>query len=331
MIDTPKKLERRAEFYHQLGTLTEAGLSLLQGLESLNRSARSRYYGQPIHRLIDQVEGGATFAEAAAGIRGWLPAFDLALIDSGERSGRLDVCFRLLAEFYRQRAQAVSEVIRHMIYPLLVVHAAILLAPFPQLFLTGDVGSYLRAIASVLIPIYSIILVMVFLGQGRHGYRLRSLLEWAFGWVPLLGPGRKSLALSRFCLALEALLAAGTNVSKAWSLAADASGSPRLQRVVGPFIAKIEGGQTPGELLDDARFFPDVFVSLYSSGETSGRIDENLERLRVHYQDEGFLKLRQFATWLPRLIYFGIVAYIAYTILSFYGNYYDSVLDSVDF
>lgn len=331
MIVTPKRLEQRAEFYHQIGTLTEAGLSLVQSLESLNRSKRSRVFGQPVTRLLDRLEGGETFSEAAAGIRGWLPTFDLALIKSGEQSGRLDICFKLLAEFYRQRAQAVSEVIRHLMYPLLVVHAAIFLGPFPQLFLTGNIVSYLKVVGSVLIPIYAVIFVLAYVAQGQHGYRMRSLLETIFGVVPLLGSARKSLALSRFCLALEALLAAGTNVGKAWSLSADASGSPRLQRVVGPFIDQIEGGRSPGELLEDAGYFPDVFVSLFTSGETSGRIDENLKRLRVYYQDQGFGKLRQFSVWFPRMIYFGIVGYIAYTILSFYSGYYNSIFESTDF
>ncbi len=328
MFVTPKKLEKRAEFYHQLGTLTEAGLSLVQGLQSLSRTKRSRTFDQPISQLLVALEGGATFAEAAAGIKAWLPAFDLALLDSGERSGRLDICFRLLADFYRQRAQAVREVVRHLIYPLLIVHAAIFLGPFPQLFLTGDVGSYLRQVVSVLIPVYLVVALVAYLAQGQHGLRMRSLLERVFGLVPLLGAARKALALSRFCLALEALLAAGTNMPKAWLLSADASGSPRMQREVGPFVDQIEGGRTPGELLEDSSWFPDVFVGLYTSGEVSGRIDQNLERLRVHYQEEGFAKLSLFAAWFPRMIYFGIVLYIAYTILSFYGGYYNSVLDA---
>ena len=331
MIVTPRHLEQRAEFYHQLGTLTEAGLSLVQGLQSLSRTKRSQSFGQPIPRLLDALEGGLTFAEAAAGIKGWLPNFDLALLDSGERSGRLDVCFRLLAEFYRQRAQAVREVVRHLIYPLLIVHVAILLGPFPQLFSTGDVGAYLSQVSSVLIPVYLVIVMVAYLAQGRHGFFMRSLLERVFGFVPLLGAARKSLALSRFCLALEALLAAGTNMSKAWHLSADASGSPRMQREVGPFVDQIEGGRTPGELLEDSRWFPDIFVGLYASGEVSGRIDENLGRLRVHYQEEGFAKLSLFAAWFPRIIYFGIVLYIGYTILSFYGGYYNSILDASEF
>ena len=331
MVVTPRQLEQRAEFYRQLGTLTEAGLSLLQGLESLGRGRGSRVYQAPIRRLIDRLEAGETFSEASASIRGWMPPFDRALFQAGERSGRLDTCFATLAEFYRQRAEAVRSVFRQLTYPLFVVHAAILLAPFPQWFLTGDGGRYLQKVLTILVPLYVILFLGYYLAQGRHGFAMRSVLERMVNLIPFVGRAQKSLAIARLTLSLEALLAAGTHMARAWQHAADASGSPAIQREVGPYIAQIEAGRTPGELLEGSRFFPDVFVSLYSSGEVSGRLDENLKRLQRHYQDEGFAKLRLFSSWLPKLIYFGIVAYLAVYILRFYGAYFDQINNLSDF
>ena len=138
-------MERQAEFYHQLGMMTEAGLSLVQSLESLSLSKVFRPLARQISQLMDRLEQGATFAESASSIRGWLPPFDLALLDSGERSGRLDVCFRLLSEFYRQRAQAAREVIRQLIYPALVVHVAVFsraVVDAPQRILSAEIGAY---------------------------------------------------------------------------------------------------------------------------------------------------------------------------------------------
>ena len=68
-----------------------------------------------------------------------------------------------------------------------------------------------------------------------------------------------------------------------------------------------------------------MFVSLYQSGEVSGRLDENLERLRIHYQEEGFCKLRLFAVWLPRMIYFFVLAVAAYFIVQFWVRYYEGI------
>ena len=334
MIATPRQMERQAEFYYQVGMMTEAGLSLVQSLESLNRAKVFRSLARQISQLIDRLEHGDTFFESAAGIRGWLPAFDLALLDSGERSGRLDVCFRLLSEFYRQRAQAMREVIRQLIYPALVIHVAVFAltaANAPQRILNGEIGAYLGSVGLRLLPIYLLGFAVFHIAQGSHGFVVRSLLEKVFGFVPLLGGARQCLSLSRLCLALEALLSAGTPMERAWRLAANASGSPRIQKAVRPFEHAIEGGRTPGELLNHLRCFPDMFVSLYQSGEVSGRLDENLERLRIHYQEEGFRKLKLFAVWLPRMAYFFILAAASYFILRFWVGYYEGILNQSEF
>lgn len=312
-----------------MGMMTEAGLSLVQSLQSLNRAKVFRPLARQIARLIGRLEQGATFSESAASIRGWLPAFDLALLDSGERSGRLDVCLRLLSEFYRQRAKAAREVIRQLIYPALVIHVAVFSLAVTNL--SDGIGAYLGAVGSALLPIYLLGLAVFYIAQGSHGFAARALLEKVFGFVPLLGAARRCLFLSRLCLALEALLSAGTPIARAWALAANASGSPRIQKAVRPFKSAIEGGRTPGELLDHLRCFPDMFVSLYQSGEVSGRLDENLERLRTHYQEEGFRKLHLFAVWLPRMLYFSVLAFAAYFILRFWVGYYEGILNQTEF
>ena len=109
-----------------------------------------------------------------------------------------------------------------------------------------------------------------------------------FGW------GIKAMALARFSLALEALLNAGVDTPKAWSSAAYASGSPMLAREMKSFGSAMERGRTPSEWLQEARFFPDLFKMSYATGELSGKVDENLQRLIQVYAEEGSMKLQAF-------------------------------------
>ncbi|MDC0300252.1 type II secretion system F family protein, partial [Verrucomicrobia bacterium] len=91
---------QQSEFYHQLGTMCEAGLSLPQSLETLDRSKGFRAYQQRLKGWREAIGRGETFAEAVSHSRGEVPDFDLALLHAGENSGRLDVCFRLLSKYY---------------------------------------------------------------------------------------------------------------------------------------------------------------------------------------------------------------------------------------
>jgi type IV pilus assembly protein PilC len=140
---TPGQFARRAEFYHQLGALTGAGLTIIRGLETLERNPPSRSYRQPIRRVLDQLARGATFTEALQSTGGWVPGFDIGLLHAGEQSGRLEACFRLLADYYRDRAQLARQIIGDLAYPVALFHFAIFIFPFAQLFTSGNWTRYL--------------------------------------------------------------------------------------------------------------------------------------------------------------------------------------------
>ena len=80
------------------------------------------------------------------------------------------------------------------------------------------------------------------MGQARHGAVWRAWVGAAAPRVPVLGPARRNLALARLSLSLESLLTAGVSVVEAWPLAAAASGSPALQRTVGVWAPSWKAG-----------------------------------------------------------------------------------------
>jgi type II secretory pathway component PulF len=139
-----------------------------------------------------------------------------------------------------------------------------------------------------------------------------------------LGSGRKHLALARFSAALEALLSAGVPVIPAWSMAADASHSPAIHRGVQRIIPRVQAGETPAEAIRPLKVFPDMYKSLYTSGEISGQIDSTLQRLRNYHQEQGTMKLHNFGQWTPRIIFLIVAIAIAIQIVNFYTGYFNN-------
>jgi type II secretory pathway component PulF len=324
-ILTPGQLSRRAEFYHQLAQLTSAGLGVIAALDQISRRPPARSFSGPVRQLVRQLEQGYTVSEAARGVHGWLPELDVALMHAGEESGRLDASFRLLADYYGDRARVARQVLTDLLYPLALLHFAVFILPFPALFLTGDWMRYLAQILGVLLPLYAITAGIVYAGQSRHGERWRAVIEHILRGVPLLGTARHCLALSRLAAALEALLSTGVMITTAWELAGSACGSPRLRRTVAGWRPLIEGGQTPSELVTASRLFPELFASQYTSGEISGKLDETLRRLAEYYREEGTRKMHAVAQWGPRLVYLAVVVMIAWQVLRFWMGYFQQI------
>lgn len=325
LIITPGQLSQRAEFYHQLGQLTAAGIGLPAALGELERHPPSRAYRQAIHQLSTSLAEGFTLTEAIQNLGSWLPAFDVSLLHAGEESGRLDTCFRLLADYYTDRARIARQILADLAYPLFLFHFAIFIFPFAKFFTTGNWVVYLAQTFGVLLPIYLVVLLILYSAQGRHGEVWRSWVESALNPVPILGTARKYLAIARLSASLEALINAGVSIVQAWELAAAASGSPRLRRTVLAWRPLVDAGQTPAEVVRTSARFPEMFASQYTTGEVSGKLDETLRLLHRFYQDEGTRKLQALAQWTPRIVYLFIVLMIAYKVVHFWTDYFNQV------
>jgi type II secretory pathway component PulF len=321
LMITPGQLARRADFYHQLSQLHGAGIDILRALQQLQAHPPSPVYRHKLRHLLDELAHGFTFTESAQRVGNWLPPFDLALLQAGEHSGKLEACFKVLADYYTDRARLARQVIADLAYPVFLLHFGVLIFAFVKFFQSSNWLGLAIQVMSVLLPIYIVVGVMIFASQSSHGERWRSFIERLLAPIPVLGTGRSYLSLARLSAALEALLSAGVTIIEAWELAATASGSPALRRTVTAWRPLVDAGQTPAEVVRSSHRFPEMFASQYASGEISGKLDDTLKRMHLYYQEEGTRKLHIVAQWVPRAIYLAVAVYIAVFVIKFYTGY----------
>ena len=328
LIISPRQFVQRAELYHQLGQLMSAGIPIVRALEQIERRPPASAYHKPLQHLLNEIARGATLAESLQRLD-WLPAFDLALIGAGEQSGRLDTCFRLLADYYNDRARVIKQVISQLIYPVGLIHMAALIffivLPFAASQFNASLTLLFAKAALILSPLYGAVALMIYATQSKHGENWRARIESLLRPVPILGTARHYLALSRLAAALEALISAGVNIFEAWDLAATASGSPALRRAVAAWKSRVVAGQMPSEAVRLCPLFPETFANLYASGEISGKLDDSLRHLNRLYNEDGSRKLNAFATWTPRLVYMLVALFIGYKIIQFYTGYFNQI------
>ena len=332
VILTPGQISRRANFYFQLGSLLSAGVPIVQALEQ-GRNNTGHSYEAPLTTVLNKLQQGATFSEAVTATGKWLPAFDRALLDAGEKSGRLDASFRSLGNHYTQRASMLREIISGLMYPIFVLHLAVLIFPtsyLTGLFLSNGLQAFVIQKTMMLLPCYAIVFAGIVAFQGSRGEHWRALLERFTNRVPLLGSARKDLSIARLAGALEALLSAGVPIIQAWETAAHASGSVKIRNTVARAIPQMESGVTPSETLKQSSLFPDVFRNLYATGEVSGQLDSTLQRLHSYYEEQATTKFRNIANWTPKLIFMLVAIGVGYQVISFYLGYFKQ-LDQIGF
>jgi type II secretory pathway component PulF len=322
---SPRQLSHRSELYHQLSQMLAAGITVPRALEQLRQHPPTPAYRSALTSMLADLGEGCTLSDAMTRLGNWTPCFDLALLQAGEQSGRLDACFRLLADYYRDRARVARQLIADLIYPAFLLHFAVLVFSFVGFVGSGNWVRFGMQVMVLLLPIYIVIFLLVFAAQSRHGETWRAGMERALGAIPVLGRARRSLALGRLAAALEALLNAGVGIIEAWEMAAAASGSPALRRAVLAWRPQVDAGLTPAEALKTSGAFPTLFSDQYATGELTGSLDETLRRLHSFYQEEGTQKLHAFAQWTPRAVYFCVMLLIAVLVVRWYANYFQQI------
>jgi type IV pilus assembly protein PilC len=327
LLITPGYLQKRGDFYDQLSRMLSAGVPMINVVEMLMRSSSSDI-GRAMQTTHKKLLSGFTLSEALQSLGGWAPEFDVALIEAGEKSGRLDQCFRMLADYYTQKALLNRQIINQMVYPAFMLHMAIIIFP-PQLLgrvvWEGAIGEFLLQKAVAFGILYAVVILFLVGIQNQKMHFWRNLLEGISRLIPILGSARRAVALARLSAALEALVSAGQPIARCWEIAAHASGSLFYQRAAQPVIAGAIAGNPPGEILQKMRVFPEMFANLYRTGEISGDLDGTLRRLNVFYAEEGTRKLQALAQWIPRLLYLGILIGVGYFIVNFYMGYFSGV------
>ena len=328
MIFTPVQLHRRAEFYRQLSQLTTAGIGVVHALQQIRNNPPAPSYRKHLQFILDELAKGAPVAESLQRAN-WLPLFDMALIEAGERSGRMDVSFRTLADYYDDRAKTAKQVLADLMYPAFLLHFAalifLIIIPFAASQFNASLLWLFVRFLLILSPLYLVTALIIFASQSKHGEKWRAFMEKIINIIPRLGAARRDLALSRLAMTLEALINAGVNIFEAWDLAGTASGSPALRKAVAGWKSEVLAGRTPAEVVRDSGLFPEMFVNFYTTGEVSGKLDESLGRLHDFYHDEGTRKLHGFAQWTPRVLYILIMLVIAYEIVQFYIHYFSQI------
>jgi type II secretory pathway component PulF len=334
VIVTPGQLNRRAELYHQLGSMIAAGVPLIKALEMASANPSTRASRKTFLQLIQHLQSGLTFTESMTRVQGWMPEFDVALLSVGEGSGRLDASFKLLANYYAARAKIIRDTIAGLVITTATLHVFLLVFPlglwiaFAQGILNNDYARCLPFLvekAVVFGALYGIGFSLIYACQGKRGEQWRSRVESLLHPVPLLGTARKYLALSRLASALEALIGAGVSIVKSWELAGAACGSPRLQREISGWKDQLESGATPADLVNQSTGFPQMFANLYRTAELSGKLDDALARLHAYFQEEGFRTLRFFTRLLNGTIYGLVVLLVAYNVIRFWLNYFGQI------
>jgi type IV pilus assembly protein PilC len=112
-----------ARFTRTLGTLTSAGVPILQSLRITKGTLGNRAMELVVDDVVDEVSAGKTIAEPMEKSE-YFPPMLVQIVNLGERSGRLDELLNQAAKAFEEKTEISVKVFTAALPPVLVVFAA---------------------------------------------------------------------------------------------------------------------------------------------------------------------------------------------------------------
>jgi type II secretory pathway component PulF len=303
-------------FFHELSQLVRSGISFQKGLEFL-ANGRGRVSAIAAKMLQMPREG-----RAASYFRDFAP-LDQALVAAGEENGRMGDIFDQLSEYYAALAKARKLVIFRAIYPLVVLHLGVLLAPIAGAIMEGGWRKYLTVVGVTFGVIYLAFIGLFFGTKMVMGMLRTSVpLDQFIRRIPLLGGVWRNALLSRFCTVLSLTLRSASGFFSGVTRAADASQSAWLKAAVKEAVPQIQFGKGVGEALRASGVLPDDLERAIKVGEESGRLDSEMHRWAEIYRAKLLDSIQALSVWISWTFYVLVAAYTIWQIISMVLSYY---------
>jgi len=289
----------------QLATLVRAALPLEEALLAVSQQTDRPRLKSMVLAIRSRVMEGHPLASGLAQFPRVFPEIYLATVQAGEQSGHLEEILDRLADYTENRQQMHQQALLVLIYPAALFIVAMGVA-------LGLVTYVIPTVAQVFqhhnqaLPLLTRMLIALsaFLRVGWP-YLLVAALAGGIGLYFLLrrpGPRRRyhrmllhapllsrlvaGLNAARFARTLSILAGSGVPVLEALRIAGQVVDNIPMREAVDDATRRVREGSAISKALGSSRLFPPMTIHLIASGETSGRLEEMLDRAARNQEQE---------------------------------------------
>ena len=292
-------------FTKQFSTLFRSGVPMMTMLDILVVQTENPRLEKVIVGMRQSIKEGAQLYDAFRQHPGVFSPLYCAMIHAGEASGSLPKVMERLKYILEHEQKVRSDIRSAMFYPafvlgLLVVAFFILLAfvlpkfvtilsrsgvalPLPTQIAMG-LYRFLTTYGGFLIIGALLALVALFFylrtDQGRFA-RDYLLIK-----TPIIGPVVIKSAMSRFSSIFSILQSSGIAILESMTILSETIGNAAISREFDRIREMLEEGRGIAAPLRKARYFTPMVVNMVAVGEESGNLDEMMEEVAGHYDEE---------------------------------------------
>jgi general secretion pathway protein F len=323
-------------FCQQMSMLLMAGLPLIECLFILEQQTTNTTFASVLQQLRNSIVTGQSLTTALINTNGVFNRLFIAMIQAGEKSGRLAESFASLEVILNRYLSLKGKLISAVTYPtitllvMVVVAVGMVIFVIPQLEgVLEKQGKELPWITQSLLLLskfiryyYGIIIVGLvggiwsLLHFSKH--QGKALFAYLVLNTPVIGKLIRDLNASRFALVVGNLLRSGVPIQEALRLSEAIVSNYLMQQAIQEANRIVLQGGKPSRSLEDSRVFPLFISKMMAVGEETGAIDTMLLKAAEFMDKEVELALNTLAELVQPVMTIIISILMLYFVLAIY-------------
>lgn len=291
-------------FNQQLLSLLEAGQTVVDAIEVLGKNDKRGQYRATFDTLLQALKEGNQLSDAMAKLPSTFPSLYVAMVKSSETTGSIKSSVKRFMQYQNQVNEIRNKLIAAATYPGILLGVGFLVVAFLMFYVLpkfsaiyedtvsnksgklgfvqwwgGLVRDHTYSLLGVLLALV-IGVVFVVTHPKARAWLSRKVLE-----TPWIGERVWLLQLARMYRTMGMLLKSGVSVISAMNMT-KASLPEQLHKRMAAAIVDVSEGRPFSEAFTKHNLSTEVAQRLLLAGESSGNLDEMMERIADFYDQE---------------------------------------------
>lgn len=322
------KLSELTTFCRQFAIMQSTSIPLLDCLDLLRNQPYTDYFKKIIEVIYEDINSGFILSEALKKHKKVFPEFFRSMIYVGEMSGKLDVVFNALAEYYEKDAEQKRKIKSAMAYPIMLFLMTIGLAVLMLAFVVPtfketledlevepagltkavyDLSDFLVEYWTLLLSAIMIIGILIFLGlQTERGKYIKDMLLLK---IPLLKTVQLNSITAKFARSFSLLISSGMDLNEALAVVEVVITNRYMKQRFRISADNVRQGMSLTSAFEVERLFPSMMIKMVMIGEKTNSLDDVMTRSCSFFDTQVETSINSFSSKIQpaMMLFLGLV------------------------
>lgn len=308
-------------FTRQLAIMLNAGLTLIDAFDILIKQIEKKTLLEVVIEIDKELKGGNSFSDSIAKYPHLFSNLYIALIRSGEASGKLNEVLIKLAEDLEKSEAFKNKIKGALVYPAIVVIGMVVVAFIMMTFvlpslltLFKDLNAELPLQTQILIVVsnffakfWAVVIVLTAAGIFLLSRYLKTplgkeMLDGLLLQIPIINSIIRKSTLVNTTRTLSILIGSGVSILEGLRIIIDTTTNSLYKKAFMNIATQVERGTSLGQAMINEEVFPPILVQMTLVGEQTGHLDETLLRVSNYFQIESENSVKALTTLIEPFI-----------------------------